>query len=145
MLHQFCNNSVRPQLKHAHASASGAGADGVADDASLVRNGLMCTGEVYHASCGGENFRTLCSTCGQESDEQWKPWSEWETCKSEVREANVPSAPHRTYMHDGWQGYGHWLGTGKVGVKKYQQFLPFKEALLHARSLKLKTVTEWRA
>ena len=46
--------------------------------------------------------------------------------------------------HDGWQGYGHWQGTGTVGVKKDQQFLPFKKALLCARSLKLKGVKEWR-
>ena len=39
------------------------------------------------------------------------------------------------YKHDGWQGYGHWLGTGNVGVRKDQQFLPFKKALrMHAPS-----------
>ena len=60
------------------------------------------------------------------------------------RPANVPSNPDKVYKHEGWQGWGHWLGTGNVGVKKDQQFLPFKKALLHARSLKLKSSTEWR-
>ena len=69
---------------------------------------------------------------------------EWETwCKNGERPANIPSAPYRTYKHDGWQGYGHWLGTGNVAPKD-QQFLPFKEALQYARSLKLKGVKEWR-
>ena len=64
-------------------------------------------------------------------------------CKSGVRVVNVPSNPHATYKHDGWQGYGHWLGTGNLVGGKHQQFLPFKKALLHARSLKLKTLNEW--
>ena len=72
-----------------------------------------------------------------------KEWRQW--CKSGERTANMPSTPHTTYKHDGWQGWGHWLGTDNVGVKKDHQFLPFKEALLHARSLKLKGMREWRA
>ena len=69
---------------------------------------------------------------------EWEAWS-----KSGNRPAYVPSNPRVTYKHEGWQGWGHWLGTGNVGVKKDQQFLPFKKALLHARSLKLKTQKEW--
>ena len=69
-------------------------------------------------------------------------WCVW--CKSEAREANIPSNPNITYKHDGWQGYGHWLGTGNVGVRKDLQFLPFNKALVYARSLKLKSKTEWQ-
>ena len=47
----------------------------------------------------------------------------------------MPANPANVYKHKGWQGYGHWLGTSNAGVKKDQQFLPFKDALLHARSL----------
>ena len=64
-----------------------------------------------------------------------KEWEAW--CKSGVRTANMPSYPDNVYKHEGWQGYGHWLGTGNTRSPK--QFLPFKEALLHARSLKLET------
>ena len=200
----ICNTSVRPQLKHALAVASDAGAKVVSDDANLVLNCPMCTGEVYHASCGGEDFRTLCSTCGQDTVEQWAPWnqlhtpceesgtaaandaadepvnhvpsaqggstvrakfkflpfkdalmlarslklkswSEWrQWSKSGVRKPNMPSNPNNVYKHEGWQGYGHWLGTGNVGVQKDQQFLPFKKALLQARALKLKAREGWR-
>ena len=71
-----------------------------------------------------------------------KAKSEWEAwCKSGVWEANIPSHPQQTYKHDGWQGYGHWLGTGTVAPKD-QQFLPFKDALLYAPSLKLDSVRE---
>ena len=49
--------------------------------------------------------------------------------------ANVPSAPDQVCELDGWQGWGHWLGTGNLRTK---EFFPFKEALLCARVLILK-------
>ena len=30
----------------------------------------------------------------------------------------MPSNPDKPYKHDGWQGYGHWLGTGNACVRK---------------------------
>ena len=69
-----------------------------------------------------------------------KEWQAW--CKSGKRPANVPSHPDKAYTQDGWQGLGHWLGTGNVGVK-HHQFLPFTKALLYARALKLNTTREW--
>ena len=71
-----------------------------------------------------------------------KEWDAWS--KSSARPVNMPSTPHAVYKHDGWQGYGHWLGTGNVAPKN-QQFLPFKKALLYARSLKLKGMKDWEA
>ena len=56
----------------------------------------------------------------------------------------MPSQPDRIYKHNGWQGYGHWLGTGTVASKD-QHFLPFKEALLYARCLKLGSQKQWDA
>ena len=70
-----------------------------------------------------------------------REWCVW--CKSEARKANIPSSPDKTYKHDGWQGYGHWLGTGTVAPQD-KQFLPFKQALLYARTLKLKGLEEWK-
>ena len=70
------------------------------------------------------------------NEKEWKAW-----CKSGDRPTNIPSNPHTTYKHAGWQGHGHWLGTGNLHTK---EFLPFKEALLYARSLKLKGRKEWR-
>ena len=72
-----------------------------------------------------------------ESQKAWMQWS-----KSGARPANIPGAPDQVYKHNGWQGYGHWLGSSNLHTKL---FLPFKEALLHARSLKLKTQKEWNA
>ena len=70
-----------------------------------------------------------------------KAWRVW--CKSEARLGNIPSHPERVYKHKGWQGYGHWLGTGNISTGK-REYLPFEEALLNARSLKLKGEKAWR-
>ena len=42
--------------------------------------------------------------------------------------------PPKIYKHDGWQGWGHWLGSSSLHTK---QLLPFGEALAVARSLRL--------
>ena len=44
-----------------------------------------------------------------------KEWRVW--CRSDSRKGNMPSHPHATYKHDGWQGYRHWLGIGTVDVQ----------------------------
>ena len=72
-----------------------------------------------------------------------KEWEEW--CKERTRPPNVPSHPEKTYKDGGWQGWGHWLGTGKQSSKaKKEQFLPHDEALRVARSLRLVNEKEWR-
>jgi len=70
---------------------------------------------------------------------QWKLWS-----KSGARPAGMPSAPDRTYRLDGWEGFGHWLGTGNR-LHQVKAFLPFQEALVLARSLHLDSPASWSA
>ena len=43
------------------------------------------------------------------SREEWHAWS-----KAGRRPANLPSNPNKAYAEVGWQGWGHWLGTGNV-------------------------------
>ena len=38
------------------------------------------------------------------SSTEWKLW-----CRSGSRPANVPAAPEKAYVHDGWMGWTHWL------------------------------------
>ena len=56
--------------------------------------------------------------------------------------ARVPSNPDRNYKDGGWQGWGHWLGTGTVATH-LRVCLPFQEALAFVRSLGLKSEREW--
>ena len=80
----------------------------------------------------------VCTLPQAEKQKEWKDWA-----KTGVRPANMPSSPDKIYKHDGWQGYGHWLGTGNLVGGKLA-FLPFKKALLYARTLKLKSHKEWK-
>jgi hypothetical protein len=73
------------------------------------------------------------------SQKQWDAWR-----MTGARPANIPSRPDLVYKHDGWEGWGNWLGTGNVGVK-HHQFLPFKMALLYARALNLVGKKDWQA
>ena len=71
---------------------------------------------------------------------------EWAAlCKNGGSPPNMPARPDNTYKGAGWQGWGHWLGTGKQSNKcKQEQFLPFDEALRAARSLRLAGEKDWR-
>jgi len=73
------------------------------------------------------------------SQREWEVW-----CKEGTRPPNVPSHPDRTYKDGGWQGWGHWLGTGNQSNQaKKAQFLPFDECLRVARQLRLVSQKEW--
>ena len=75
---------------------------------------------------------------GLANTREWEAW-----CKEGRRPPNVPSHPHKTYKDAGWQGWGHWLGTGNQRTKT-TPFLEFDKALLVARSLRLDSQAEWR-
>ena len=62
---------------------------------------------------------------------EWQTWS-----VSGMRPASVPSDPSKIHKDGGWQGCGHWLGTGNEANAE-RQFLPFEEVLRVARSLRL--------
>ena len=77
---------------------------------------------------------------GLASSFEWRGW-----CKESMRPPNVPSMPDRVYRDGGWQGWGHWLGTGNAAGGTKKSFLPFDQALRVARSLRLVSSTEWQA
>ena len=82
---------------------------------------------------------TFARSLGLANQKEWQVW-----CKEGRRPPNVPSAPNATYKDGGWQGWGHWLGTGNT-QRGTEQFLPFKEALAVVQSLRLASVFEWKA
>jgi len=68
-------------------------------------------------------------------------WNEY--CQSRETPADIPREPSKVYLQSGWSGYGDWLGTGTI-APRLRTYLPFKNARAFARSLKLKSETEWR-
>ncbi len=72
-----------------------------------------------------------------------KSSTEWNKhTKSNNFPKDIPVAPDQIYRSQGWANWGNWLGTGNVAtfLRKYRSF---KEAREYARSLNLKSRTEW--
>ena len=57
---------------------------------------------------------------------------------------NIPAAPQSKYSSNGWNGFGDWLGTGRI-AHSLRMFRPFPEARTFARKLKLNSQAEWIA
>ena len=55
---------------------------------------------------------------------------------------DIPIWPHITYKNV-WNGYADWLGNENINPSKFKH-LPFLEARAFVRSLKLKTISEWK-
>jgi hypothetical protein len=68
-------------------------------------------------------------------------WLEY--CKSGNKPEDIPTNPQRIYKNKGWIGMGDWFGTGSVAPKD-MVFRDFESAREFVRSLKLKSVEEWR-
>ena len=56
---------------------------------------------------------------------------------------NLPSKPERTYKDEGWDGYGDWLGTGRIADKN-KEWMSFKAAKKFTNKLKLRNTSEWK-
>lgn len=80
---------------------------------------------------------------GIKTAQEYQDWAAGKKDSLPQRPENIPSCPHQEYAGDGWQGYGHFLGTGRV-ANMHRKFLPFSKARKFARRLQLQTATEWQ-
>jgi hypothetical protein len=81
--------------------------------------------------------RAFTHDLGLKSETEWRAYT-----KSGKKPNDIPANPNQTYAKDGWAGMGDWLGTGTI-ASRLREYRPFKEARDFARSLKLKSQTEW--
>ncbi len=85
-----------------------------------------------------ERARALARSLELRSVKQWYGY-----CRSGRRPPDIPSNPQLAYRGSGWRGWGDWLGTARLGPLDYR-FRPFPKARAFARSLGLKSGTQWR-
>ena len=57
---------------------------------------------------------------------------------------DIPATPSGNYSDKGWINFGDWLGTGYIAPRQ-RKYRSFNDARKFARSLKLKSKTEWEA
>ena len=72
---------------------------------------------------------------GQKDFENW--------CRSGKRPEFITTHPSRTFKNNGWEGWGDFLGTGRV-ANKNMKFWSFKKTRAFVRSLAFKNQTEFR-
>ena len=56
----------------------------------------------------------------------------------------IPRTPYGVYRNKGWISWHDWLGYDEVNYRPEYNFIPFEEARNYARSLQLKSGSEWR-
>ena len=72
-----------------------------------------------------------------------KNQKEWVTyCKEGNKPRDLPSSPQTVYKDDGWDGYGDWLGTGRIALH-WKKFLSFEKAREITHSFNLRSVNDW--
>jgi len=69
-----------------------------------------------------------------------KEWQEY--CKSDKKPKSVPGHPDRVYKNKGWEGWGHFLGTGRI-ANQDKVFLPIELAKEYVSQLKIRSAKEW--
>jgi hypothetical protein len=81
---------------------------------------------------------------------QLKGQQDWQKyCKSGNKPDDISSTPDRIYKNNGWNGYGDWLGTGRIANPiKSKNYLPWPEAKKIYRKLakkyELKNGADWK-
>lgn len=83
-----------------------------------------------------EEAREFVRSLGLKGQIEWNEYT-----KSEKFPDCIPSAPQITYKGKGWAGYGDWIGTER---KRCSKIKPFKEARKFVRSLKIRSIEDWK-
>jgi hypothetical protein len=74
---------------------------------------------------------------------QLKGQQEWRLyCKSGQKPAAIPANPDNVYRETGWNGYGDWLGTGRVATRE-KAYRSFHDARNYVHDLQLRSAKEW--
>jgi hypothetical protein len=91
-----------------------------------------------------EQARAFVRTLGLTTFGQWLDYQRGRL-PGLVKPPDIPLVPHYTYRDDGWQGYGDWLGTGRISNRqKHHQYWPYQKAQEWVREHLRGRVTNWR-
>lgn len=86
--------------------------------------------------------RAFVRSLGLKVQADWRAYCSGEKKELGVLPTDIPSAPHRVYKDAGWDGFGDWLGTGRISNKK-RRYRSFEEARVFARALGLRGQADW--
>lgn len=88
--------------------------------------------------------RDFVQKLGLSSVSQWYRYCRGELAEKPKKPVLIPTNVEHVYARQGWKGWGDFLGTGAIATFKWKA-RPFVDAREFARSLQLKSGTEWSA
>ena len=84
-----------------------------------------------------EDARIFVQSLKLNSTADWKNY-----INSGNKPIDIPTNPQIVYFNSGWQGWGNWLGTGRLATFE-REYQSFDLARKFAQSLNLKNTREW--
>ncbi len=101
---------------------------------------FLGTNYIAHNKRSYRSFNDACKFARKLNLKNRKEWIEY--CRSGKKPNDIPFTVQRTYKNDGWLGFGHFLGTGRIAPHNYN-YRDFKKARAFVRKLNLKNRKEW--
>ena len=113
------------------------------DIASFISNvEIHCWSKLARmAPMAFDDARSYVRSLNLKSLREWRAYCKNEMPNMQPRPYDIPSVPERVYKNI-WQGMSDWLGTGNVKQGPVA-WLPFLDARIFARSLKLISSAQW--
>jgi predicted helicase len=84
-----------------------------------------------------EEARAFVRSLKIKSRTEWEHYCRNHNLKNDPLPSDIPSNPRPIYLNQGWNGFGDWLGTGRI-ANFNKIYRPFEEARAFAQSLQLK-------
>ncbi len=89
-----------------------------------------------------EEARCFAHSLSLMSNKQWRKYVKGNVKALTKIPSNLPKSPEDQYVNTGWNGWGDFLGTGKISNIN-RNYRSYKEAKLFVHKLGLKTEKEW--
>jgi hypothetical protein len=90
-----------------------------------------------------QQAREFARSLDLESNSDWRRFLKGELPDKGTKPDDIPAQPSKTYKGKGWVNWGDWLGTGRIAAQ-FKEFRPFQQARGFARSLGLKSLSDWK-
>ena len=133
---EYCKSSKKPVdiPRHPHVVYKDKGWISMGD--WLGTGYIACKNRTYRPF---KKARAFVHKLGLKTGKEWGYYCKGNMPNKGKKPADIPADPNAVYKNKGWKEMGDWLGTGRTRRKR-----PFKEARSFARSLQLKSQTEWQ-
>ena len=90
-----------------------------------------------------EHARGYARALGLETAKEWYAFCRKKIGNRRALPPDIPSAPDRVYADKGWDGFGDWLGTGRLHASKIK-YRSYAQARAFVRALGIRNEPEWQ-